>query len=109
MTCNHHLERDESIDSIKWYKDGKEFYRNVFSTSNDRDRVISYNISGTNSLDPQLSGVSYRNIVIIRNFMLTNISMNTFLTRFTITIPKKLIGDHFWNYLKTPIQVIVIN
>lgn len=81
MTCNHHLERDESIDSIKWYKDGKEFYRNVFSTSNDRDRVISYNISGTNSLDPQLSGVSYRNIVIIRNFMLTNISMNTFLIK----------------------------
>ena len=81
MTCNHHLERDESIDSIKWYKDGKEFYRNVFSTSNDRDRVISYNISGTNSLDPQLSGVSYRNVVIIRNFMLTNISMNTFLIK----------------------------
>ena len=81
MTCNHHLERDESIDSIKWYKDGKEFYRNVFSTSNDRDRVISYNISGTNSLDPQLSGVSYRNIVIIRNFMLTNISMNSFLIK----------------------------
>ena len=67
MTCHHHLERDESIDSIKWYKDGKEFYRNVFSTSNDRDRVISYNISGTNSLDPQLSCVSYRNIVIIIN------------------------------------------
>ena len=81
MTCNHHLERDESIDSIKWYKDGKEFYRNVFSTSNDRDRVISYNISGTSSLDPQLSGVSYRNVVIIRNFMLTNISMNTFLIK----------------------------
>ena len=81
MTCNHHLERDESIDSIKWYKDGKEFYRNVFSTSNDRDRVISYNISGTNSLDPQLSGVSYRNIVIIINFMLTNISMNSFLIK----------------------------
>ena len=81
MTCHHHLERDESIDSIKWYKDGKEFYRNVFSTSNDRDRVISYNISGTNSLDPQLSGVSYRNIVIIINFMLTNISMNSFLIK----------------------------
>ena len=81
MTCNHHLERDESIDSIKWYKDGKEFYRNVFSTSNDRDRVISYNISGTNSLDPQLSGVSYRNIVIIRNSILTNISMNLFLIK----------------------------
>ena len=77
MTCNHHLERDESIDSIKWYKDGKEFYRNVFSTSNDRDRVISYNISGTNSLDPQLSGVSYRNIVIIRS----SISMNSFLIK----------------------------
>ena len=76
MTCNHHLERDESIDSIKWYKDGKEFYRNVFSTSNDRDRVISYNISGTNSLDPQLSGVSYRNIVIIRNSILTNTENN---------------------------------
>ena len=72
MTCNHHLERDESIDSIKWYKDGKEFYRNVFSTSNDRDRVISYNISGTSSLDPQLSGVSYRNVVAIKPFMLTN-------------------------------------
>ena len=81
MTCNHHLERDESIDSIKWYKDGKEFYRNVFSTSNDRDRVISYNISGTNSLDPQLSGVSYRNIVIIISFMLTNISMNSFIIK----------------------------
>ena len=81
MTCNHHLERDESIDSIKWYKDGKEFYRNVFSTSNDRDRVISYNISGTNSLDPQLSGVSYRNIVIIRISILTNISMNSFLIK----------------------------
>ena len=81
MTCNHHLERDESIDSIKWYKDGKEFYRNVFSTSNDRDRVISYNISGTNSLDPQLSGVSYRNIVIIRSSILTNISMNSFLIK----------------------------
>ena len=81
MTCNHHLERDESIDSIKWYKDGKEFYRNVFSTSNDRDRVISYNISGTNSLDPQLSGVSDRNIVIIRNSILTNISMNAFLIK----------------------------
>ena len=81
MTCHHHLERDESIDSIKWYKDGKEFYRNVFSTSNDRDRVISYNISGTNSLDPQLSGVSYRNIVIIRNSILTNISMNSFLIK----------------------------
>ncbi len=81
MTCNHHLERDESIDSIKWYKDGKEFYRNVFSTSNDRDRVISYNISGTNSLDPQLSGVSYRNIGIERNSMLTNISMNSFLIK----------------------------
>ena len=79
MTCNHHLERDESIDSIKWYKDGKEFYRNVFSTSNDRDRVISYNISGTSSLDPQLSGVSYRNVVAIKPFMLTNISRNAFL------------------------------
>ena len=62
----------QSNPSIKWYKDGKEFYRNVFSTSNDRDRVISYNISGTSSLDPQLSGVSYRNVVAIKPFMLTN-------------------------------------
>ena len=58
MTCNHRLERDESIDSIKWYKDGEEFYRNVFSTSNDRDRVKAYAINGTTSLDRQLSGVN---------------------------------------------------
>ena len=90
MTCNHHLERDESIDSIKWYKDGKEFYRNVFSTSNDRDRVISYNISGTNSLDPQLSGVSYRNIVIIRNSILTNTECAIFFTE--IIFPMKCLS-----------------
>ena len=57
MNCNHHLEREESIDSIKWYKDGEEFYRNVFTTSNDRDRVKAYKINGTTSLDRQLSGV----------------------------------------------------
>ena len=58
MTCNYRLEREESIDSIKWYKDGKEFYRNVFHTSNDRDRVKAYSINGTTSLDRQLSGVN---------------------------------------------------
>ena len=57
MTCNYQLQRKESIDSIKWYKDGEEFYRNVFSTSNDRDRVKAYAINGTTSLDRQLSGV----------------------------------------------------
>ena len=57
MACNYRLDREESIDSIKWYKDGKEFYRNVFTTSNDRDRVIAYPMNGTKSLDRQLSGV----------------------------------------------------
>ena len=56
MNCNHHQERDESIDSIKWYKDGAEFYRNVFSTQNDRDKVVTFPRPGI-SLDRQHSGV----------------------------------------------------
>ena len=78
MTCNHRLDREESIDSIKWYKDGEEFYRNVFSTSNDRDRVKAYAINGTKSLDRQLSGVN----LIYLNDMIYYQTYNTKISHF---------------------------
>ena len=59
MSCNYRLDREEELDSIKWYKDGEEFYRNVFHTANDRDKVKAYAINGTRSLDRQLSGVKF--------------------------------------------------
>ena len=72
MTCNHHVERDETIDSIKWYKDGKEFYRNVFSTQIDRQKVIAYPLNGTTSLDRQLSGVRIFNVKDTANCVCTD-------------------------------------
>ena len=45
------------MDSIKWYKDGDEFYRIVPNTPIERDRVVIFDRPGV-SLDRQKSGVS---------------------------------------------------
>ena len=45
------------MDSIKWYKDGAEFYRIVPNTPIERDRVVIFDRPGLN-LDRQKSGVS---------------------------------------------------
>ena len=55
MNCNYHLGKSEDIDSIKWYKDGAEFYRIVPLVQNDP--VIIFQRPGIN-LDLQHSGVS---------------------------------------------------
>ena len=47
----------EYVDSIKWYKDGAEFYRIVPNTPIERDRVVIFDRPGLN-LDRQKSGVS---------------------------------------------------
>ena len=45
------------MDSIKWYKDGNEFYRIVPNTPIERDRVVIFARPGV-TLDRQKSGVS---------------------------------------------------
>ena len=47
------------MDSIKWYKDGHEFYRIRPNTPIERDRVVIFDRPGV-SLDRQKSGVSSR-------------------------------------------------
>ena len=47
------------MDSIKWYKDGNEFYRIVPNTPIERDRVVIFDRPGVR-LDRQKSGVSTR-------------------------------------------------
>ena len=55
MSCIYHLGDSEDIDSIKWYKDGDEFYRIVPLVQNDP--VVVFERPGIN-LDIQHSGVS---------------------------------------------------
>jgi hypothetical protein len=48
----------EYVDSIKWYKDQREFYRIVPNTPIENDRVVIFDRPGVN-LDRQKSGVSF--------------------------------------------------
>lgn len=57
MVCEYQVGESEYVDSIKWYKDNKEFYRIVPHTSIEKDKVVTFNRSGIN-LDLQRSGVS---------------------------------------------------
>ena len=57
MVCEYQVGESEYVDSIKWYKDNREFYRIVPHTSIEKDKVVTFNRSGIN-LDLQRSGVS---------------------------------------------------
>ena len=57
MVCDYRVSEGEYVDSIKWYKDGQEFYRIVPNTPREQDRVVIFERSGVN-LDRQKSGVS---------------------------------------------------
>ena len=57
MVCEYKVGESEYVDSIKWYKDNREFYRIVPHTSIEKDKVVTFNRSGIN-LDLQRSGVS---------------------------------------------------
>ena len=57
MVCEYQVGESEYVDSIKWYKDNREFYRIVPHTSIEKDKVVTFNQSGVN-LDLQSSGVS---------------------------------------------------
>ena len=57
MVCEYQVGESEYVDSIKWYKDRREFYRIVPHTSIEKDKVVTFNNSGIN-LDLQRSGVS---------------------------------------------------
>ena len=52
------------MDSIKWYKDGAEFYRIVPNTPIERDRVVIFDRPGLN-LDRQKSGVSSSTEIVL--------------------------------------------
>ena len=54
----------EYVDSIKWYKDGAEFYRIVPNTPIERDRVVIFDRPGLN-LDRQKSGVSSSTEIVL--------------------------------------------
>ncbi len=59
LVCDYQQGEGEYVDSIKWYKDGGEFYRIVPSTPvAERDRVVIFSRPGV-TLDRQKSGVSY--------------------------------------------------
>ena len=57
MVCEYKVGESEYVDSIKWYKDNREFYRIVPHTSIEKDKVVTFNQSGIH-LDLQTSGVS---------------------------------------------------
>ena len=57
MVCEYQVGESEYVDSIKWYKDNREFYRIVPHTSIEKDKVVTFNQSGVH-LDLQTSGVS---------------------------------------------------
>ena len=57
MVCEYKVGESEYVDSIKWYKDNREFYRIVPHTSIEKDKVVTFNRKGIN-LDLQRSGVS---------------------------------------------------
>ena len=57
MVCEYKVGESEYVDSIKWYKDNSEFYRIVPHTSIEKDKVVTFNVSGIH-LDRQRSGVS---------------------------------------------------
>ncbi len=59
MVCDYTVEAGEHVDSIKWYKDGHEFYRIVPNANREQDRVVDFKTTGV-SLDKQKSGVSIR-------------------------------------------------
>ena len=59
MVCDYTVEAGEHVDSIKWYKDGHEFYRIVPNANREQDRVVDFKTTGV-SLDKQKSGVSVR-------------------------------------------------
>jgi hypothetical protein len=57
MVCDYHIGESEYIDSIKWYKDNKEFYRIVPHTSIEKDKVVIFHRPGIH-LEKEKSGVS---------------------------------------------------
>eukprot|EP00093_Oithona_nana_P009476 09476.XXX_613798_623475_1 [CDS] Oithona nana genome sequencing. len=56
MVCEYQVGESEYVDSIKWYKDRREFYRIVPHTSIEKDKVVTFNNSGVH-LDLQRSGL----------------------------------------------------
>lgn len=56
LVCDYRVSEGEYVDSIKWYKDGDEFYRIVPNTPIERDRVVIFDRPGV-SLDRQKSGL----------------------------------------------------
>ena len=57
LVCDYRVSEGEYVDSIKWYKDGNEFYRIVPNTPREVDRVVTFRAPGVR-LDRQKSGVS---------------------------------------------------
>ena len=57
MVCDYSISENEYVDSIKWYKDGQEFYRIVPNTRREQDKVVIFEKPGI-EVDKQKSGVS---------------------------------------------------
>ena len=67
MVCEYQVGESEYVDSIKWYKDNREFYRIVPHTSIEKDKVVTFNQSGVH-LDLQTSGVSISYVLALLAF-----------------------------------------
>ncbi len=57
MVCEYTMDQGEYVDSVKWYKDGAEFYRIVPNTPREQDKVVVFPRPGVR-LDREKSGVS---------------------------------------------------
>ena len=68
MVCEYKVGESEYVDSIKWYKDNREFYRIVPHTPIEKDKVVIFNQSGVH-LDLQTSGVSQKYFSIFKNIL----------------------------------------
>lgn len=64
MQCNFNLDK-EQLYSVKWYKDGHEFYR---YTPRDKPRVLTFPVPGVNVNSFQ----SNQTLVVLNNVNLTS-------------------------------------
>ncbi len=65
LVCDYRLDDKEFVDSVKWYKDGKEFYRILPNAPREQDRTRVFKHSGIN-LDMKKSGVSSNSSSVIQ-------------------------------------------
>ncbi len=60
MVCDYKLDEGEFVDSIKWYRDGREFYRILTFPRREDDKIRVFTQPGDGiNLDLEKSGVSF--------------------------------------------------